>query len=233
MTQPRGGAILPGAITWSWRTLWRRPGPVLLAVLAWGAALVAIIAVSMIAAAAAGTDFEDTAETDAFSAYLGPILALPLAFLAAGCWNGLLTLADREDVRFADFFRFPSLPAQLVISVTITAVVFLADLLFGTVDGPLALFDNSNVPLVVSVVFSVLFLWSTLIAADEGATGFDALRRSTLLVVAHPLATIAVVLVIIAALILGTIVVMVGLLITMPLASLVMLYYLRRLHAAD
>ncbi|MFT3899283.1 MAG: hypothetical protein QM728_03435 [Gordonia sp. (in: high G+C Gram-positive bacteria)] len=220
MAATRRRPLLPGALAWSGRTFGRDPLPVLGATAAWGLILVAITATAIAVMEHGGMDFENDDDLDRAAVYLTFILAVPLALCAAGGWHGLLTLADKNKAAFVDFFRFPTLAAQLVVAVVTTVA-----------SAPLTFIRSDLTALAWTLALVFLLVWATLLAA-EGLSGSAALVGSVRLSLHHPLATLAGVSVLLVALVLGTVIVLAGLVVTTPLASLVLLYYRRHLHTA-
>lgn len=234
-TPPPGRPELTAALRWAWERFTTNAGLLVGVAVLWALVVAAVAAVcalvigllTWVALFAADTPTGGgvalTPLVAALSIFAGLLVAV-LAAAALSCWlNGLLIIADGSAPDLTDFFRPTAFGPILVISLVVSALDVAAQLLFSDTLG------SDWLSTAFSVVLGYCTLWMVYFAADLRAPARGAAARGFRLTTRRPGPTLVVYLVSILLALAGTLLVLAGLLVALPLAGLLTIYYFRAL----
>ncbi|EGD56558.1 hypothetical protein [Gordonia neofelifaecis] len=145
-----------------------------------------------------------------------------LALVLSCVLTGFFRIARTGHAEFADFFRPTALVPVLIANLVISLVTAVVTLLIGT-----GSFVQWVLSLVVSLLLSLMFVWTQVFAVGGGRGPLDAIGDSVRLTLARPGTTIMVVVLMLILMILGLIAFLIGLIFTLPLAALILVNYYR------
>lgn len=167
----------------------------------------------------------DATTSSSWAQALGTILTgLLMAVVVSCAITGFFRIARGYKVRFGDFFSPTAFIPILLSNVIVSVLVAVVTLLIGT-----GSMTKDLLSVVVSLLLGLLFVWSQTYAAGAGLNAVDAILASVKLTIAHPGATILVVITAIALSILGVLGFGIALVFTIPLAAMVVVNYFRGL----
>lgn len=202
---------------WAWTKFKSNAGPLILSLLIWGIGIGIIAGIGFaIAGAVAGTATTARTEagiTAASSFGIGGIIIVAILTLLAafvsqiGLANGWLKVADSGHASLGDFFKLRNVGQGILLAI-----------LLGLASGLLSWTGIGSIAVAFFGAFAVFFV------VDKGLGAIDAIKASVRLALDNAALTIVAVLVSAA----GSIVCGVGLFVTVPLASLVLVNVYRR-----
>ncbi|WP_159067465.1 proline-rich domain-containing protein [Gordonia iterans] len=193
-----------------------------------GAALLAGVVIGLVVLAVSGfaVDVDESVSIGAAitSGVIAGIAVAAITGLATSCWlNGLITIADGKRADIGDFFRPVALGPILLVTLIVSAVSTVADLLLSQYLG------LEWISLLVSLALTFLTIWMVYFAADTGAGVGPSLSNGLNLSAGRAGPTLVVLLIALLITIAGALALLVGLLFAMPFAGLLTLYYFRAL----
>ncbi|GAC56686.1 hypothetical protein GOHSU_12_00760 [Gordonia hirsuta DSM 44140 = NBRC 16056] len=228
--------LVPG-LRWAGRRLSANVGPLASAALLWGLMLVAfaiafyaVLLIVLTATAPAGSSADEwLTPSPAITVVMDLLMIVPVALFTAlmtACWfHGALMIADGARPGVGDFFTPLNLRSVVVLAIIIEVTATTVDLTFA-----LGLSTEWGA-VIAGLLLSVLVMWTWLFATDLRRSPAAALSDGLNLAVARLGATLVVFVASILLAIVGLLALLVGLLFTVPLASLLTVYYFRGLTA--
>ncbi len=193
-----------------------------------GAALLAGVVIGLVVLAVSGfagdVDEPVSIGTAITSGVIAGIAVAAITGVATSCWlNGLITIADGKRADIGDFFRPVALGPILLVTLIVSAVSTVADLLLSHYLG------LEWISLLVSLALTFLTIWMVYFAADTSAGVGPSLSNGLNLSAGRAGPTLVVLLIALLITIAGALALLVGLLFAVPFAGLLTLYYFRAL----
>ncbi|MFZ2502770.1 MAG: hypothetical protein WAW88_08890 [Nocardioides sp.] len=214
-------------LAWSWSRFRAAPWTLIGAAALWAVVLIAamlvISSVVAIPAAFLATD-ETSPGAEAGLLALLTVFAIPVLALAASCWfNGIIALADRHTAAVGEFF----VPRAYLPTLAVTAIVYVvstcSQILF-TIIAPLPWVD-----FLVAAAISVAAMWMYFYAVDVRASAATSISRGLTLTARRLAPTLITVALCWVMLLAGVALLGIGVLVAVPVSSLLALYYFRAL----
>ncbi len=226
---------LSGALRWAW-TRWRTSAGVFAGATAlWAAGLLVTgVGVSWVISAivqvafnlmsiAPDESFDEGSTYWAVAGYAVYLAWMALLAVAASCWlRPAVAIADGQRPELGDFFRPLAAGSVLLVALVFVVVYSVIDVIVASY------LDAPWLATILEVIIVYLFAWAPLAAVDRPQpSAIAGLHEGAVLALARPGATFLTALVWAVSIALGAAAILVGLLVTVPLATLTTIYLYR------